>query len=296
MPFRINDENELIRRHYKPERRSAIRVKGAIYRKMNMEVDLKLAETREEFETAFRIIHDSYVEQGYMKPTPSGLRITKYNALPSTLVIVAREDRKIVATISLIMDSLLGLPSEDIFPEEVRKIRESALRIAEVAGLAISHTCRNERIIMNLYHVMIAFAEFCGVTRLVISVNPRHAKFYKDVCMFDEASDVRMYKHLDGDAPAVLLINRYPEVKRELINARTRFWDDYDADLFSFFFSRNIVVDNTAFWNRTPMDPDTLRYFFLEKTDIFRKLSRDELKKIASYYPYFDLKWMFDTV
>ncbi len=293
MAFRIEDEDELKRRHYKPERRSSIRVKGALYRRMNMNVDVKLAETRDEFETAFRIIHDSYVEQGYMKPHPSGLKITKYNALPGTLVIIAREDKQVVATISLVIDSLLGLPSENIFPGEIKRIRQGSLRMAEVAGLAISNKCRNKNVTMNLYHVMIAFAEFCGVTELIISVNPHHVKFYQDVCMFEVSSDVRMYKNLDGDAPAVLLRNRFPENKEELLSTRNAFWNDYDADLFSFFFSRNIIADNTSFWNRTPMTPETLRYFFVDKTGLFYELPKKELKLIASYYPYFDLNWMF---
>ncbi len=295
MAFRIEDEDELKRLHYKPERRSAIRVKGSLYRKMNMNVDVKLAETKDEFEAAFRIIHDSYVEQGYMKPDPSGLKVTKYNALPGTLVIIAREDRQIVATISLVMDSLLGLPSENIFPDEIKAIRQGSLKMAEVAGLAISSMCRNKNVTMNLYHIMIAFAEFCGVTELIISVNPHHVKFYRDVCMFEVASDVRMYKNLDGDAPAVLLRNRFPENKKELLVTRNAFWNDYDADLFCYFFSRNTIADNRALWNRAPMTPEMLKYFFVDKTGLFNNLPEEELQIIASYYPYFDLNWMFSA-
>ncbi|WP_457326266.1 N-acyl amino acid synthase FeeM domain-containing protein, partial [Roseateles sp. P5_E11] len=63
----------------------------AIYRGMidcdpapDPRLELKVAETREELEDCFRILHDAYVASGFMKPSPSGLRVTMYHALPTT--------------------------------------------------------------------------------------------------------------------------------------------------------------------------------------------------------------------
>ena len=39
-------------------------------------LELKIAETQEELEACFRILHDAYVSSGFMKPHPSGMRVT----------------------------------------------------------------------------------------------------------------------------------------------------------------------------------------------------------------------------
>ena len=49
-------------------------------------LELKIADTQEELEECFRILHDAYVGSGFMKPDPSGMRITPYQDSPPTIV------------------------------------------------------------------------------------------------------------------------------------------------------------------------------------------------------------------
>ena len=51
---------------------------------------VKLAETREELEACFRLLHDAYVASGFMRPDPSGMRVTIYHALPTTTTCAPR--------------------------------------------------------------------------------------------------------------------------------------------------------------------------------------------------------------
>ena len=51
---------------------------------MPEEYVLKLAETREELEACFHLLHEAYVDAGFMEPELSGLRATVYHALPTT--------------------------------------------------------------------------------------------------------------------------------------------------------------------------------------------------------------------
>ena len=46
-------------------------------------LELKIADTQDELEACFRILHDAYVAAGFMQPDPSGLRVTIYHALPT---------------------------------------------------------------------------------------------------------------------------------------------------------------------------------------------------------------------
>ena len=42
---------------------------------------LKIAETQEELEQCFSLLHDAYVGAGFMKPAPSGLRDAAHSAV-----------------------------------------------------------------------------------------------------------------------------------------------------------------------------------------------------------------------
>ena len=63
---------------------------------------LKIADTKEELEACFTLLHDAYVDSGFMKPDPSGMRVTIYHALPTTTTLCAKYDGQVVGTLSLI--------------------------------------------------------------------------------------------------------------------------------------------------------------------------------------------------
>ena len=104
----------------------------------------KIAETKKELEQAFEVLHDSYVDQGYMDPHPSGLRITKYHALPTTTVLIAKDIEKdmVIGTISIIRNTPLGLPLDAIFP--LLHLKKEFNHLAEVSSLAIRKQYRKD--------------------------------------------------------------------------------------------------------------------------------------------------------
>src|SRR6185437_15901629 len=59
---------------------------------------LRLARTQEELTAAFTLLHDCYVRSGFMHPQPSGMRVTKYHALPATSTLIALWDDEVVGT------------------------------------------------------------------------------------------------------------------------------------------------------------------------------------------------------
>ena len=72
-------------------------------------LELKVAETREELEACFTILHDAYVASGFMKPDPSGMRVTIYHALPTTTTLCAKWEGRVVGTISMIREGVFGV-------------------------------------------------------------------------------------------------------------------------------------------------------------------------------------------
>ena len=56
---------------------------------------LKIAETKEELEACFKLLHDAYVSSGFMQPAASGMRVTIYHALPTTTTLCAKYDGEV---------------------------------------------------------------------------------------------------------------------------------------------------------------------------------------------------------
>ncbi len=65
---------------------------------------------RRELQHALRLVHDNYVDCGYMSPHPSGFRLSVYYAMPSTRTFISVVDDEVIATVSLFCDSPLALP------------------------------------------------------------------------------------------------------------------------------------------------------------------------------------------
>ena len=101
----------------------------------NERLVLKIAESREELEACFKLLHDAYVSSGFMTPDPSGMRVTIYHALPTTTTLCAKIGDQVVGTLSLIRESAIGFPLQRIF--DLTDIREKEGQIAEVSALAV---------------------------------------------------------------------------------------------------------------------------------------------------------------
>lgn len=167
-------------------------------------IDIELATTRAVFEDACRLVHDTYVERGYMTPHPSGTRIGWHQSLPSTRVYVARDDGRVIATIALVPDSVHGVPCDAVYPWELAAMRAGGERIAEVAAFAIDERYRStgRDVVRALIQAVAADAR--RFTTLCITVNPRHARFYETRLGFERFGPVKPYRAVNG-APAVPL-------------------------------------------------------------------------------------------
>jgi hypothetical protein len=147
---------------------------------INRDIRVKVASTPAEWEEAFRLVADQYQARGY-DVDGYDFRFTSYHALPDSMVLVAKERERVVATISLIMDNnLVGLPMESIYGPEVKESRRVGRRLCEVTSLA--DTSLGTREFLNVFVALIRLAwqylVHHGGDTCVITVNPRHSAFY----------------------------------------------------------------------------------------------------------------------
>jgi hypothetical protein len=167
--------------------------------------EVSIAESVDDALAAARTVHASYVARGIIDAHPSGLRVTPHGVLPSSRVFVAKVRGQVVGTISLIVDSPLGLPMDDIYGTELSSLRRGGGRIAEVGALAIRREHRRIGLVFLLNCIMFHCAKRLGVERLVIAVHPDAEDLYATTMLFERFGPRRAYPGLNKSALAVAL-------------------------------------------------------------------------------------------
>ncbi len=202
----------------------------------------KLASTSEEREGAFRLVHDNYVRKGLVDPAPTGLKVSPFDILPSTAVFVAIRDGEVIGTLSLIEDGSIGLPMDDVFPEETRRVRERGGRLAELSAFAIHPSVRGRGVSLMLYNLMFRWVWWHRRTQdIVIAVHPRVTRFYEVVLLFDRLHARRSYRRFNNAPAEALHLNmrgiwqRYERLYRGKCWGRNAAESAALIDLYDFF-------------------------------------------------------------
>lgn len=170
-----------------PGRREASHGSGAGSVKVpNIGRDIQASIGREqaELEDAYRLLATNYRARGYEAPGSTPYRYTPYHALPGTATFVARHDRRVVATLTLVPDTeLLGLPMECIYGAEVDRLRRKGRRLAEVTSLAVQGLSLRE--FTQAFNTLIILAMQYHIRQggdtWVMAVHPRHKNYYRKV-------------------------------------------------------------------------------------------------------------------
>lgn len=250
---------------------------------------LKIADTKEELEACFRLLHDAYVGAGYMKPDPSGMRATIYHALPTTTTLCAKFDGKVVGTLSLIRESTFGFPLQSVF--DLHDIRARGGRIAEASALAVHPDFRKTSgsIMFPLMKFMYDYCQdYFDTANLVIAVNPDRIEMYEALLCFErlEQAEVDNYDFANG-APAVgacLNMRTSSASFKKFYGNRTR-----RKNLHIFFDKsklKNIIMPNRRYFttNDPVMTPELLDYFFNQCTTGLTKLGPHQRRLLHDIY------------
>jgi hypothetical protein len=145
------------------------------------DVQFRLAETAEDLERAYRLVHDVYVDTGILAPQPLGLHVRPHYLLPTTWTFVAHHRGRVVAEVSVVSDSPLGLPMETTHAAVVERLRQRGPGLVECSGLVCAPDYREGGLIFALLGVLHAVLRRLGVPTMVMRVRPRAAPFYRDL-------------------------------------------------------------------------------------------------------------------
>jgi len=250
-------------------------------------IELRVARSKEELECCFRLLHDAYVDCGYMEPQDSGMRISFYNALPTTSTLIALHGDTIVGTVSLIRENQIGFPSERVF--DLSEVRRLGGAVAEISALAIDPRYRKvgSHILFALMKFMFHHArDLFGTRHLVIAVHPTHFPLYESLGFKRLADTVDAYDfvngapavggHVDLDMVADYIFRRYAHLSGR-------------KNLYNYFYCQPLTrvtrSSETFIADGDPvMSPKVLQYFFAERTSILRDLGERERGVLKSMY------------
>lgn len=242
------------------------------------ELQIEIASGQQDFETAFRLLHDCYVGSGLMDAHVSGLRCNSYSFLPNTAIIILKKGVRVIGTVSLIRDSTMGLPSDEKYKIENDTLRNEGKVLTEVSALAIDVEFRNQGHLLNLLLMKFLYnytKKYSDSNYLVCTIHPRAEDFYSALWGFKRRGSQVSYGYVKG-ALAIYMFMELSEANERKVVASYRSENPY-KNLGLYCLQKDNRFIYPAFESgqviEVRMTPDVLNYFFKEKTDLFNELS-----------------------
>lgn len=194
----------LARRSFAAAPSLAIPVHGA-----GRPIVVQLAATPADWRQALALVSGNYQARGY-EPVGATYRLTPYHLLPDTTVLVARDGPQVVATFSLVCDNtLLGLPMESSYPEEIAQFRREGRRIVETTCLAERGLAARDLapVLLGLFQAAWQVGLAQGGETNVINVTPRHARFYERALGYLPLGPRRVCPHVHDTVGVALYLD-----------------------------------------------------------------------------------------
>lgn len=244
----------------------------------------KIAETKNEIEQAFRVVQQSYKDINIVNQEAGEFRITKHHALPTTSIIIAKLDDKVIAAVSIITKLKFSLPIEDLFSiAELCKMG----RTCEISSLAIlkEHRSMAGKITLPLMIFTFHYSyHYLGNTVMVFCVHPRAAVFYKALFELEQISkDIKVYKSINN-APAVGLYCRMKDYGQKHGPFKSKHHQFLSSLVNKNYDWMKLTEGRYKFPLGRILKHDLFNYFFVEKSSIFNDLEHDEKQFLKEVY------------
>jgi hypothetical protein len=163
-----------------------------------------VAQTRELLDAADALVRQRYAWRGYQVKSRLELDAMLGERAKNEITFIAMDERVLLGTITLGLDSATGLRAEDTHSEAINAARAAGCRVCELTRLAVAAGPDSRTVLASLFSLVYALGRTIhGVTDVFIEVNPRHVGFYQRILGFTVAADERFCDRVG--APSVLL-------------------------------------------------------------------------------------------
>jgi hypothetical protein len=155
---------------------------------------------------------------------------------PNRITLTASNKDGVIGTLSLNLDSDIGLLADQVFEDHIDPYRAQG-KVCEIIKLAIDPAVKSKAVLASLFHVAFIYArDLHQCSDIFIEVNPRHRRFYEVMLDFQVQCETRPNPRVD--APAVLLRGHIPRGTLRIAEVAGK--GDHavgDRSLFPYFFS-----------------------------------------------------------
>lgn len=247
--------------------------------------EIKIAETKDEFESAFNILYKVYLETGLTNKTKSEIRCTPYHLQIGSTVIILKVDNKVVATMGLLVDDIIGIPADHV--TNLDFLRKQSLKIGEITSLAILSEFRtNKEIFLYLSQYIFNYAiRFSHCDCLVIVAHPKHMMHHVLALGFEiiDSSYVKNYSFVNN-AEA---ISAYLDLST-CYERQKQFYQSLPEknNLHSFMYHKienKVKLPMRLAYDKnfdSPMTPEMADYFLAKDDQLKRSIEPGKLKII----------------
>ena len=256
---------------------------------------VKLAETREEYEACFRLLHDVNVARGWINPRPSGLYMMVHHALPTTSVVCVSYDGVVVATMSLVRDNPFGFPLQYSF--DLDSVRSQGRDIGEVCSMVVAPEFAQERarVLLPLMRYIYEYAtRYFDLRFLVIGASPLHIVEYEAVLGFKALPALKrphvVFENRPMAMAAALELRKVPDWLREQYGHLS-----IEQNLYAYFVEARF--DNLLFpgvrydgSSVSGMAPELVDEFFNKRTRTFAELEGRDLLRLHQAFKSDELR------
>ncbi len=169
---------------------------------------IRVADTEAGRSSASMLINKMYGWRGYGEHH-------KVESNPNRITLTASDKGMVIGTVTLGIDSEAGILADEIFHDEIQRIRQAGGKVCEVTKLAFDPAVRSKLALASLFHVLVIYARYqFHCTDMLIEVNPRHRRYYEAMLGFKAVGELRQNPRVD--APAYLLRVGMDYVKEQI--------------------------------------------------------------------------------
>ncbi len=247
--------------------------------------DAVLPNRIDEIKEAFKLIYTTYLSSDLQKPDPSLMKISFHNLLPTSFLIIVKKNGKVCGTLTIIQESEDRLPINELFNNEIGRIRRKDSLLCELSGLAVDDSLTNgesRTVLLSLFRkAFILGHDLLGCTDLCMMINPRHCNYYQKEFNYEKIGQIRRYGKVNG-APAVpMRLNL--EMGAELFRIS-------NPRLYKYFFiDDHQMIKERSFHElhnqKKLFNMEYINSLVESKKDLLTNLTEEEIEILCRYYP-----------
>jgi len=230
---------------------------------------------------AYKLLYDVYSKVGIAQDRSTDLWLSIFDALPETTTLVAQDHKgEIQGAITLVFDSPIGLPADELYNEEIDELRNTGREIIELISFGVKETARGSIKILAIlfYSAYLLSWRKKKATDFVVTVDAHHEKFYCRAIKFKKIGAVRNYVKVNGNPTVLLnLPLKLPDILRNKVRV-------FPRPMLNYSEREELDIAEKIQDMHRPMSDEEFYTFFIDKTNVWEKATsaqKEYLKNIS---------------